>query len=89
VGEYFVDDANLTTVPAYNLLNLTLRTNKPLRLFEKIGLDGFLGVNNLTDEKYAASAFINPDVVDGVPIYLEPGLPRNFVMGLTLTAGKD
>lgn len=89
VGEYFVDDANLTSVPSYTILNLNLRTKRPLRLAENLGLSAFAGVNNLTDQKYAASAFINPDVVNGVPVYLEPGLPRNFAVGLTLTAGKD
>ena len=62
---------------------------KPLYLQEQLGLRGFIGVNNVTDHKYAASAFINPDVVNGVPVYLEPGLPRNFVVGLTITAGKE
>ncbi len=89
VGEYFVDDANRITVPAYNLFNLTLRLHQPLRLSQHLALNGFIGINNLTDEKYAASAFINPDIVNGVPVYLEPGLPRNFVMGVTLTAGKE
>lgn len=88
VGEYFVDDANRTTVPAYHVFNLTLRMKKPLRLSESLALGGFIGANNLTDERYAASAFINPDVVRGVPVYLEPGLPRNFVIGMTITAGK-
>jgi hypothetical protein len=58
-------------------------------LSENLGLSGFIGVNNLVDEHYAASAFINPDVVDGVPVYLEPGLPRNYAMGLTITAGRE
>jgi iron complex outermembrane receptor protein len=89
VGEYFVDDANLTTVPAYTLFNLTVRMRRPLRLWENLSFSGFFGVNNLAGEQYAASAFINPDVVNGVPVYLEPGLPRNYVMGLTITAGRE
>ena len=89
VGEYFVDDANTTSVPSYNILNLSLRMKRPVRLAENFGLSGFAGVNNLTDKKYAASAFVNPDVVGGVPVYLEPGLPRNYVLGITLTAGKE
>lgn len=88
VGEYFVDDANSTIVPAYNLLNLTLGLAKPLRLAENLSLSGFIGVYNLTDEKYISSAFINPDIVNGVPLYLEPGLPRNFVIGLSLSSGQ-
>lgn len=88
VGEYFVDDANLTSIPAYNVLNLTLGLEKPLRLAENLSLNGFVGVYNLTDAKYASSAFINPDVVNGAPLYLEPGLPRNFVIGLSLSSGQ-
>ncbi|MEK7729592.1 MAG: TonB-dependent receptor [candidate division KSB1 bacterium] len=88
VGNYFVDDANVTSVPAYNLLNLTLGLEKPLRLAENLSLSGFLGVYNLTDEKYISSAFINPDIVNGAPLYLEPGLPRNFVIGLSLSSGR-
>ncbi len=89
VGEYFVDDANLTSIPAYNVLNLTLGLEKPLRLAENLSLSGFVGVYNLTDAKYASSAFINPDVVNGAPLYLEPGLPRNFVIGLSLSSGQE
>jgi outer membrane receptor protein involved in Fe transport len=88
VGEYFVDDANLTSIPAYNVLNLTLGLEKPLRLAENFSLSGFVGVYNLADAKYATSAFINPDVVNGAPLYLEPGLPRNFVIGLSLSSGQ-
>lgn len=88
VGNYFVDDANSTTVPAYNLLNLTLGLAKPLRLAENFSLSGFIGVYNLTDEKYISSAFINPDIVNGEALYLEPGLPRNFVIGVSLSSGQ-
>jgi hypothetical protein len=42
----------------------------------------------LTDKKYVSSAFINPDIVNGVPLYLEPGLPRNFVIGVSLSSGQ-
>ena len=87
VGEYFVDDANVTTVPAYNVLNLTVGLEQPLRLAENLSLSGFIGVYNLTNKKYVSSAFINPDIVNGAPLYLEPGLPRNFVIGLSLSSG--
>jgi iron complex outermembrane recepter protein len=83
-GEYFVDDANTIIVPSYNVLNATLGLNKELQLGEHLTLRGFVSVNNLTDEKYAASAFINPDFVNGVPVYLEPGLPRNVTASLSL-----
>jgi len=35
------------------------------------------------DETYIGSAFINPDIVDGVPVYIEPGLPRNIVASVS------
>jgi len=85
VGEYFVDDANLTKVPSYNLLNLTAGFRNPVQLTEGLGLRAFFGVNNLSDKKYAASAFVNPDIVNGAPVYLEPGLPRNFVIGAAVS----
>ncbi len=88
VGNYFVDDANATSVPAYNLLNFTAGLEKPLRLGQNLSLSGFVGVYNLTDKKYVSSAFINPDIVNRVPLYLEPGLPRNFVIGLSLSSGQ-
>lgn len=88
LGEYFVDDANRTQVPAYHISNLTVGFRQPLQITEGLGLQGFVGVNNLSDKKYAASAFINPDIVNGVPIYLEPGLPRNYVIGVSFSGRK-
>jgi outer membrane receptor protein involved in Fe transport len=35
-------------------------------------------VNNLFDKKYIGSAWLNPDFAGGLPVYIEPGLPRNF-----------
>ena len=49
-----------------------------LKVTDYFGVRFFININNLTDEKYAASAFINPDVINGQPVYLEPGLPRSF-----------
>jgi hypothetical protein len=56
----------------------------------KISLKAFVTLNNLFDTKYAASAFMNPDygrvknVTDKQAIYLEPGLPGNFVGSVSL-----
>ena len=33
---------------------------------------------------YIGSAFLNPDVVGGVPVAFEPGRPREVVVGLTV-----
>jgi outer membrane receptor protein involved in Fe transport len=50
-----------------------------------VGLQGFFTVNNLFDRSYLESAFLNPDVVGGVPVAFEPGMPRNIVVSLSLT----
>jgi iron complex outermembrane receptor protein len=86
IGQYFADDANLFEVPAYNILNLKIAFEKPLAISDNFYIRLFATLNNILNKKYAASAFINPDLEKhtGKPVYLEPGLPRNFVIGLSL-----
>ncbi len=84
MGSYFVDDANTIEVPSYNILNATIGIKNAKKLSDHVDLSGFISVNNLTDAKYAASAFINPDVVSGAPVFLEPGLPRNITASISL-----
>lgn len=84
VGKYFVDDANATYVPAYTVLNAVIGTNKEIKLSDHLSIRGFFSVNNITDEKYTSSAFINPDIVNGQAVYLEPGMPRNFTFSLSV-----
>ncbi len=83
MGKYFVDDANTMEVPSYNILNAMIGIKNAIKLSDHLDLSGFISVNNLTDAKYAASAFINPDVVSGVPVFLEAGLPGNIVASLS------
>jgi iron complex outermembrane receptor protein len=86
VGKYFADDANKYEVPSYNIINLRIGTTRPIMLVKDFGFNLFFTANNLTDAKYAASSFINPEIdkTSKLPIYLEPGLPRNFVAGISL-----
>lgn len=84
LGKYFADDANKTEVPAYNILNAVLGLKNFMKLTNNLSISGFISFNNLNDKKYAASAFINPDIVNGVPVYLEPGLPRNITASITV-----
>ena len=85
VSKYYVDDANSIEAPSYNIMNLTIGLNEPFTIADGLSMSAFCGINNLTDEKYAASTFINPDSnSSGKAIYLEPGLPRNFVVGLSM-----
>jgi iron complex outermembrane recepter protein len=83
-GDYFVDDANTITVPSFNVFGVTLGIKDQIRLNDHIFVSGFVTVNNIADETYVGSAFVNPDVVNGVPIYIEPGLPRNVVASISL-----
>ncbi len=85
LSKYFADDANKFTVPSYSILNLRAGTAKPIRITNGLGLNLYASANNLLGTKYASSAFINPEIENGsgLPIYLEPGLPRNFVFGLS------
>lgn len=84
VGNYFVDDANSTQVPSHNILNVIIGIKNAIKLTDDFSLIGFISFNNITDAIYAASAFINPDLVSGQSVYLEPGLPRNIVASLSI-----
>lgn len=86
VGKYFSDDANQYDVPAYTVINLSLGMSKPLFITDGFNIKAFASVNNITDEKYVSSVFINPDIekTSKLPMYLEPGLPRNFILGVNI-----
>jgi iron complex outermembrane recepter protein len=83
IGKYFADDANTIEVPAFYILNASVGTRK-INLTDGIEVKGFVSVNNIGDKKYASSAFINPDRLNGEYVYLEPGLPRNFTAAISL-----
>lgn len=78
VGEYYTDDVNKTEVPSYNIFDLSIGTEKPIVLSGNIRFGFNISVSNLFDKKYAESSFINPAIVNGQAVYLEPGLPRNI-----------
>ena len=83
-GGYFVDDANKVGGPASGVINLSLQAGE-LATFGAWGLGGFLSVENVLDRKFVGSAFLNPDVVGGVPLYIEPGMPRTLLMSFQLS----
>jgi len=82
-GKYFVDDANTIEVPSYNIFNAAIGLNREIKLTDQLNMRGFISVNNIGDTKYVGSAFVNPDVVGGLPVYLEPGMPRNVTVSLS------
>jgi outer membrane receptor protein involved in Fe transport len=85
VSNYFADDANNISVPGYGTMSASLNLGRPVEIAGGIGLQGFFTVNNLFDRSYLESAFLNPDIVNGVPVAFEPGMPRNIVVSLALS----
>jgi iron complex outermembrane receptor protein len=83
-GSYFADDANTARVPGYTLVNATLSLNRAVALGARLGARGFVTISNVAGRRYIGSAFLNPDVVNGVPVAFEPGTPREVVVGVTL-----
>ena len=84
MGEYFADDANVVTVPAYTVTSATFSYDQPILRRGGFGVRGFLAIQNLSDASYVASAFLNPDYVNNVPVAFEPGLPRNVTVSFTI-----
>lgn len=84
VGKYYADDANRYEVPSYNIFNAKV-------WFDQLYINNFMqvslvfSVNNIANTKYVGSAFINPIIEKGsnLPYFIEPGLPRNFVFGIS------
>ncbi len=91
VGKYFADDANQILVPSYTILNASIGIDQFQFANDRLFINAFFGVNNLTNEKYIGSVWLNPDSpkINGfpTPAYIEPGLTRNFVgsIGIGLT----
>ena len=83
IGDYFVDDANTVELPSYNLFSATVSTGKGVAL-GNFAVRGFIAVENIGDKRYIGSAFVNPDVVGGVPVAFEPGAGRTFIFSLSL-----
>jgi iron complex outermembrane receptor protein len=73
-------DSNATTSAAsgYGIMNLRMRERF---LTGPAQWEAYLGINNLTDQKTVGSVIINQSSSQ----FFEPGLPRNWVIGL---AGK-
>ncbi|HVF41340.1 MAG TPA: hypothetical protein VM939_15655, partial [Gemmatimonadaceae bacterium] len=67
----------------YRTFAATIATSRPIVLGH-LGIRAFATVENLLDRRYIGSAFVNPDVVNGVPVAFEPGSPRAFVLSLSV-----
>lgn len=83
VGEYYIDDANAVKAPGYRLLNLTVATARSIAI-GYFGVRAFLAADNVLNERYIGTAFVNPDVVKGVPVAFEPGAARSWTASVSL-----
>jgi iron complex outermembrane receptor protein len=83
VGDYFVDDANTVEVPAYHTFSATASNSSGFAL-GSVALRAFVTVDNLTDKRYIGSAFVNPDIVNGVPLAFEPGSARTWTVSVSI-----
>jgi len=84
VGSYYVDDANTIEVPSSTVFGAEVGIERLTLGRGPLYVSVFAGVNNLSDLKYIGSAWLNPDIVAGRAVYIEPGLPRNFSGSLSL-----
>lgn len=83
-GDIPLNDANDAYSGSYELIDM--KASYSHTFFEKLDLKLFAGVNNLLDEKYAAS--ILPNAVGfgtAAPRYFYPGNPRNWYGGVGLS----
>jgi len=83
VGKYFLDDANAVEVPGYQTVSATLASTGPLSI-GRIGIRGFLTLENIANRAFIGSAFVNPDIVNGEAVAFEPGTPRSLIVSLSL-----
>ena len=84
IGNYSLNDANTVELPAARVFNATVSLRRAARLYNKVGVTGFVRVENLFDRRFMTSGFLNPDVVSGQVVAYEPGLPRAIVVSLGL-----
>ncbi|MCX7909400.1 MAG: TonB-dependent receptor [Ignavibacteria bacterium] len=84
ISKYFCDDANRIEVPSYNIFNLRIWYDK-IYIDSKLNLSLAFSLNNISNKKYVASAFVNPIYEKGtnLPYFIEPGLPRNYLFTIS------
>jgi len=75
VGRYFADDANSAFVKVFNIVGADLQYTRPVS-FGRVR--AFVAGDNLADQDYIASVFING--INGQ--FYEAGQPRNFSVGV-------
>jgi iron complex outermembrane recepter protein len=83
-GNYMLNDANTVELPAASVFNATLSLRRAAKVYGRLGVNGFVRVENVLDRRFMTSGFLNPDVVAGQFVAFEPGMPRSVVVSLGL-----
>ena len=76
-GRIYANDTNTTAVDGRTVFNLSASQRWSV---DKARVSTFVRLNNASDERYAGSVIVNSAQ------YIEPGLPRNWMLGLSVTA---
>lgn len=76
-GRIYANDTNAASVDGHTVFNLSASQRW---VVEKASVAAYLRLNNAGDERYAGSVIVNSAQ------YIEPGLPRNWLFGLSVTA---
>lgn len=83
-GSYHADDANTLYVDPFNIIDCSI--SYEFNVTEDVSAKVFGRMQNVLDAKYVSGVWINPDKPKFAnPAYIEPGLPRNVVVGTSLT----
>jgi iron complex outermembrane receptor protein len=75
-SEIWTNDANTFAAPGYGMLNA--RIKQRFQPTEKLQMEAYLGVDNLSNRAWIGSVIVN----QASSQFYEPGLPRSWVIGL-------
>ncbi len=84
VGKMALNDANSDYSVSFNVLNF--KAGYSFKVLKNLSFSIFSGINNVLDEKYAASILTNAvGFGNSAPRYYYPGNPRNYYAGFQVT----
>jgi len=76
-GRIYANDTNTASVDGHTVFNLSASQRWTL---DKAAVTLYGRLNNASDERYVGSVIVNSSQ------YIEPGLPRNWVLGVSISA---
>jgi iron complex outermembrane receptor protein len=83
-GKYYADDANTLQVDPFGVIDCFISYD--LAMSESFDVKVFGRLMNVLDATYMSGVWINPERPKiAAPAFIEPGLPRNVSLGITLS----